>query len=80
MDHEMGKHRRQFLSQVAQLYQTEKEEFYQKYRIFQLHKWEILKAIKKNMLQKKIREMEKKRWVKTWIVLMHVKQVVQKAF
>ena len=28
MDREMSKHRRQFLSQVAHLYQQEKEEFY----------------------------------------------------
>lgn len=46
MQIEMGKHRRNLLAKVATLYKKEKEEFYEKYRYFQLHKWEILKVIK----------------------------------
>lgn len=43
---EMNKHRRDVLKQVAVIYKQEKSEFHQKYRLFQLHKWEILKIIK----------------------------------
>lgn len=46
MDRELGKNRRDILSKVANIYKQEQEEFYQKYRIFQLHKWEILKVCK----------------------------------
>ena len=56
LDREMGKHRREVLSRVAYLYQQEKEEFYQKYRVFQLHKWEILKFVKQKMLADKIKQ------------------------
>lgn len=34
LDLEMGKHRRELLQKVAVLYKQEREEFYQKYRIF----------------------------------------------
>ena len=34
LQREMGKHRRELLSKVAQVYKAEKSEFYQKYRIF----------------------------------------------
>ena len=46
LDREAGKHRRELLANVGDVYRKEKEEFYQKYRYFQLHKWEILKCIK----------------------------------
>ena len=42
------------LKQVATIYNKEREEFYQKYRIFQLHKWEILRIVKQKMLAQKI--------------------------
>ena len=55
----MGKHRRQVLKQVANIYKQEKEEFHQKYRLFQLHKWEILKVIKARMLEQRIKDRER---------------------
>ena len=45
----MGKHRRELLSKVAKMYKQEKERFYEKYRLFQLHKWEILRSVKEVM-------------------------------
>ena len=50
MEREMRGHRRDLLTKVAHLYKQEKDEFYQKYRLFQLHKWEILKVVKAQML------------------------------
>ena len=38
--------RREVLAKVAEIYKKEKEEFYEKYRYFKLHKWKILKAVK----------------------------------
>ena len=49
-------HRRKVLKTVANIYKTEKDEFYQKYRYFQLHKWDILKVVKANMLEQKIKQ------------------------
>lgn len=42
--------RREILTTVSKTYLQEKEEFLQKYRYFQLKKWEILKSVKKQMM------------------------------
>lgn len=76
LDREMGKHRRELLTKVAQLYKQEREEFYQKYRLFQLHKWEILKVVKQRMLEEKIREVQRARMVRAWIVHAAVRRTV----
>ena len=57
---EMNKHRRELLSTVATLYKKEKEEFNQKYRHFQMHKWEILKSVKQNLLNQKMMVVHKR--------------------
>ena len=57
VDRELGKNRRDLLSKVAVMYKAEKEEFLQKFRIFQLHKWEILKVVKAKMLDQKIKNL-----------------------
>ena len=68
LDREMGKHRRELLTKVAQLYKQEREEFYQKYRLFQLHKWEILKVIKKRMMEQRMRDLERAKLLRAWII------------
>lgn len=67
LDHEMKKHRRDVLKKVAELYKKEKEEFHQKYRLFQLHKWEILKVIKQNMIKTRLLELQKAKMVRALI-------------
>lgn len=47
---EVSKHRREVLKKSADIYKHEKEELYMKFRLFQLHKWDILKTIKQKML------------------------------
>ena len=44
------------------------DEFMRKYKLFQLHKWTILKQIKEHMYKEKIRELEQMRRVKGWLV------------
>ena len=53
--------RRRVLNTFAAINQAEKEEFDQKYRYFQVHKWTILKAIKENMLEYKIKRNAKRK-------------------
>ena len=64
----MRGHRRDLLTKVAHLYKQEKDEFYQKYRLFQLHKWEILKVVKAQMLAQKIKENAIRNHAKQWII------------
>lgn len=80
VEREMMRHRREVLTKVAKVFQQEKSEFYQKYRIFQLHKWEILKVVKQQMLQKKLAEVKKANQLKHWIVLAHLRYHTMRAF
>ena len=80
LDLEMGKHRRELLQKVAVLYKQEREEFYQKYRIFQLHKWEILKAVKAKMLEEKLKEVAKVRQMKKWIVMATLRHTLKRQY
>ena len=65
---------------MATIYNKEREDFYQKYRIFQLHKWEILKVVKQRMLEEKIKEVQRARMVRAWIVHAAVRRTVQRVF
>lgn len=61
---EMQKQRRAVLNKVAEVYQKEKEDFNAKYRYFQLHKWEILKAVKQTMFENKMIEVHRQRLIR----------------
>ena len=72
----MGKHRREVLSKVACIYKAEKEEFYQKYRYFQLHKWEILRVVKDRMLKQKLQVADLSRRLRLWIVHAKLQEIL----
>ena len=76
----MQKHRRQVLGKVATLYKNEKEVFFQKYRIFQLHKWEILKQVKQRMLEQKIKEVTFRQRLRQWMILMTQRDMIKRFF
>ena len=76
LDREMGKHRRELLTKVAQLYKQEREEFYQKYRLFQLHKWEILRVVKQRMLAQKIENVKRAKQLKLWIAHARLRAII----
>ena len=76
----MGKHRRELLGKVANLYKQEKQEFYQKYRLFQLHKWEILRSVKESMLEHKIKQIQRQKQMRRWLVLMMLRHYIQRTF
>ena len=73
----MGKHRREVLSKVATLYKAEKEEFSQKYRYFQLHKWEILRIVKARMLEQKLKIADLSRRLRLWIVKSKLQELLK---
>lgn len=73
-------HRRKVLKTVANAYKTEKEDFYQKYRVFQLHKWEILKCIKAKLLEQKIKEVEKANMLRKWINQATLRVIINMAY
>ena len=68
------------LKQVATIYNKEREELYQKYRIFQLHKWEILRIVKQKMLAQKIENVERAKQLKLWIVHSRLRIIIDRIF
>lgn len=65
---------------MATLYKKEREQFNEKYRYFQLHKWEILKGIKQNLLEQKLKEVEKRRMVRQWLTIMELRNRLVRTF
>ena len=76
----MGKHRRELLVNVGDVYRKEREEFYQKYRYFQLHKWEILKLIKQEMLAQKVTDVQRSRMLAQWVLRERVHFIISRVF
>ena len=68
------------LKEVASLYNKEREEFYQKYRIFQLHKWEILRVVKQRMLAQKIENVKRAKQLKLIIAYATLRSALKRCW
>lgn len=68
------------MKQLNQIKRRENEEFYLKYRYFQLHKWEILKQIKKQMLESKNAEIRHMKMMEEWIIRATMQQAIRRCF
>ena len=62
------------------MYKQEKEQFYEKYRLFQLHKWEILRSVKEVMFQQKLQQVQRRKQMRRWLVMSKLRFYVQRTF
>ena len=61
--------RRQVLQNFAGVNKEANSEFAAKLRYFQLHKWEILKAVKETELDRKIKRNARRKLLRNWVIM-----------